>query len=1045
MNKSRNRLLFTLLLLVGLGGGGYLAYELLLNPSPRGINSEDEIDVSELETASTFVAAEDGFGFRNFKGRFKEGDLTVEEVQAMFGDAVCTRLEGVRCIPHPKVVTWIDFMNTTMNEGGHCVGFTVVSNELHENQTAVSQLGASQTAELEREIPVLRSISQGYASSYASNVRSQEVRGTPKEILEAIIDLNEPVDIGIYHPKYPQNGHSLLGHGVVDRGDGIYYILVYDSNRPGEDHVIVVDTKRNAWFYPDGATNPSEATTVYKGNARTNSLTYIPLSAYSEPPTCPPNFADLCPAEPGAVSYSVVTVTGDGEALADTPNGQIGLENGEVVNTVPNGELVPVRGEIFSRQQPILLIPSAASFELRGGANVPDEPLKISVANPDFSVAIDGLVGQPGQVEQLTFDANMQEATFVAGGPQRPLIEFVHNQDGEVFLVQLLNLDFAPGQDLSVAVDAGGDVLLSSTGLATDNITVMTSRLTSGGEDVFAIRELEIVPNGTQALDLDGWGGRETMALLSDRDGDGTFEENTTVDNAPLPSVLETIDPPQALVETLHPVSHYLDDEQKKAVIDTLPTLDLTPAQLGDTILRLPALRPPDLGSLIRAKDMTLEEIADFFIAAGLDPNERTALLNDIGLTADQWDRFDRLIEEKRAILDALGEWEFRNEPTDNGLDDFLAERGVPLDEAADLMGLVKPPLRVANIPPRSNPTRTPQPPEPTRTPAPSEPTPSPAPAATETPVPTPAGPILTIANDSNAAVFVQSVFMEMGNVTNSFELAPGEEIQVETVEDEVWMLYGIEVQGVLLQYSASAESEQTLAFGSQVVTATFSNGRSQPIHIEIYDSTNAQVELLTLEPGASEDISIYPEFSWSAYDETYTALYGQGTFASDDLFFPITEPTPTTSTVFVPLTDSTNRVSLEIPFRWSTENEEDSNEEQITLLASSDLEAFDPSFSAPGIGVIVEWEAGASPEERVDELEPPDGCELEELEPFRQGIHSGVIVTWTGCSDASTFLVAVIGEPADRSYQFLLVGNLISETDILDFEYVRQTLTVSP
>jgi len=512
-----------ILLLIVLAAGWFLATKTFTGKTETADNAELPTDTTAdptlFEPALPFDPDPDGFRFRNYSGRYPEGNLTIAEARAMFGDAVCIRLQNDTCIPHPKVITWLDDMNETMNEVGHCVGFTVASNQLHTDIRSVSELGAEITFDLEQDIPVLRTISQAYASYYASNVWTQEVQGkTPTEIIEALLTLDEPVDIGIFYPEYGRNGHSILGHNVVDQGNGIYHILVYDSNRPGEDNVIVVDTNEDTWFYAEGAVNPDQPTGDYQGDAETKSLTFVPISAYNEPLACPADFAELCPSASSASRFSVLTLFGRGQVLADTADGQIGQSGDTLINTVSGGQFIPVKGELYSRQQPIMLIPSEEAFTLQAQGNQADAPLKISVANPTYSVVVDGLIGQPGQLEQLTFDPAAQQVSFVAGGSQRPLIEFTFNQNGDVYSVQVSGLTFEAGQDLSVTVDAtNGDLQLSSEGLAGDEIVLMVTRLNPDGESVFASSEVALLPAATQALDLDSWDGVGPMAVLVDR------------------------------------------------------------------------------------------------------------------------------------------------------------------------------------------------------------------------------------------------------------------------------------------------------------------------------------------------------------------------------------------------------------------------------------------------------------------------------------------------------------------------------------------------
>ena len=162
-----------------------------------------------------------------------------------------------------------------------------------------------------------------------------------------------------------------------------------------------------------------------------------------------------------------MTVQGEGNALVTTSDGQIGrTADGTIVNTVPDADFVPIKGELNSKQHPIILLPADVQFTVEVEAKNGDEPLKISVANPDYSVVIDGLIGQPGQLEELLFDPISQLASFTSEGEQEPSFQFTYDQDGEVFSVQTLGLKFDPGEALDVAVDS----LTGSIDFSSDNL-----------------------------------------------------------------------------------------------------------------------------------------------------------------------------------------------------------------------------------------------------------------------------------------------------------------------------------------------------------------------------------------------------------------------------------------------------------------------------------------------------------------------------------------------------------------------------------------------
>lgn len=708
-----------------------------------------------IELGESFDPEQDGYNFQNYSSRYPEGDLTLANARTMFGDDVCARLEGDRCIPHPKVINWIASMNETMNEVGHCVGFTVSSNQYFEQIRSTSQFGAETTVGLERDLPVLQTISQGYASFYASNVWPQEVRDkTPAEIVDALRALNEPADIGIFYPEYGRNGHSVLAYDVRDQGNGIFHIMVYDSNRPEQENVIVVNKNSNSWFYAEGAVNPDQPSGDYRGDAESKSLSFIPISAYNQTLSCPAEFADLCPATTSR-SFSVVNLFGRGQVIAETEDGEMIGQSGEaLVNDVPDGQFVPVRGELYSRQAPIMLLPTNVAFTLQAQSNEENEPLKLSVSNRSYSVVVDGLIGQPGQLEQLTFDPVSQDMSFVAGGAQRPLIQFIFEENGAVYSAQIAGVTFEAGQDLTVSAN-GGDLELQSASLNVEDITLVVARISTQDEAVFA-GNTAVTAGLNQALDLDGWDGSGSMTLLTDTDGNGAYDEETPLTNEPIGSVITGLDNVDSVIETLRDVLPYTSDEQTQDVVNTIPALGLTGADLGTTYRELPTLRPDNLPFIIDTYTLPPNEIGDMIVELRLDEDEQREFLNDAGLTRDERDQAEKGIDDREMLLDLLDEWDFSNPDDRDDITDFVEEKGLPSDQANGLVSIVSTPdaplqpqpvAEVAQVEatatPEPAPTNTPEPEatatvEPTVTITPSPiPTNTPLPTATSTPEPT--------------------------------------------------------------------------------------------------------------------------------------------------------------------------------------------------------------------------------------------------------------------------------------------------------------------
>src|SRR5581483_8324250 len=100
-----------------------------------------------------------------------------------------------------------------------------------------------------------------YAFSFQdlNSVNNALITGDPNAILsnlEKLLVPNAPdtYGLGIYNGS---DGHEITPFAVESNGGGVYHVLVYDNNWPGETRAMQFDTNADTWSYL-AATNPDE-------------------------------------------------------------------------------------------------------------------------------------------------------------------------------------------------------------------------------------------------------------------------------------------------------------------------------------------------------------------------------------------------------------------------------------------------------------------------------------------------------------------------------------------------------------------------------------------------------------------------------------------------------------------------------------------------------------------------------------------------------------------------------------------------------------------
>ena len=229
-----------------------------------------------------FALDQDGLGFRNYGSRFPEGDLTTDDVRMLFGDQVCIQLDGEKCTPTPATQIWIDTMTDYM-QAGHCAGFTVAASRFRLGEMTPLDFAADAgyPFEIDQNVQIMRQIARDWVLQVTPEVANQAVTGTPRQIIDQLLETRTMVDLGIFSRS--GGGHSVLAYGVEDQGNGIFHILIYDNNWPGQPLYVEVDYRANTWRYSLAATDPSQDAAAWDGDARTRSLMYVPFDAYRQP------------------------------------------------------------------------------------------------------------------------------------------------------------------------------------------------------------------------------------------------------------------------------------------------------------------------------------------------------------------------------------------------------------------------------------------------------------------------------------------------------------------------------------------------------------------------------------------------------------------------------------------------------------------------------------------------------------------------------------------------------------------------------------------
>lgn len=490
-----------------------------------------------------FDPAQNGFSFENYGDDIPATNLTADELRRMFGDEVCADINGDECILTPPAEQWMEQLNGDM-AGGHCEGMAVLSLMMYTGQVHPSDYGGSSASQLDINDETLqREIAYWWATQAVDPTASSVIRGTPMEILSTIEQMDvkgETYTIGIYNEQ--GEGHAITPFGVEDKGDGLYVILVYDNNYPGETRELFIDSRDNSWTY-ETAINPQVETDVWSGNADTQTLDLTPTSARVETQVCPfceGGYASVGKLAASAQPLNQVFLDGEGHILiTDESGNRLGYVDGKIVNEISGASYTQYRmlanGET---PEPIYSIPADLDLTITiDGSELAEETLTdLVLIGPGYSIGVEGIYLAPGQVDTTYFYPVEEMIAYETASDESPSIIFgVENPDADYYF-EVYGADMVGGGTITAWLDSkAGDLLINTEKLTGEgSFNFYLTRITDGNDEEFYAEDIVLNEGALVYVNYAEWtdANPEGMYFGVDLDGDGNIDEEYVVDDA---------------------------------------------------------------------------------------------------------------------------------------------------------------------------------------------------------------------------------------------------------------------------------------------------------------------------------------------------------------------------------------------------------------------------------------------------------------------------------------------------------------------------------
>jgi hypothetical protein len=359
-------------------------------------------------------------------------EVLTEQLQKLFGNQVCIGEEVRTCVLTSAAQDWLKTQLERMDLGiaeGMATAALALWDPEHQPslpwwQRLINFLLQHTVFRLARTLFDLQTfIANLFLLQNVNEVAlpTQAIRDsrTPTQILLSILDVFlsnslDPFTMGIYRivEGVLTEGHSLTPYQVEERGDGKYWVYVYDSNYPAgrstspTDLHLEFDTTADTWTYQPMAEVPPFNGDAQSKNLDLTRLSWRQLETETEAPaekgpfTCPfcnPEPAQTIPETPAAT----VTLVGEG-VLTVQP---YGTETAPSMVGLEKTALVPFRGGLSravpaSYKLPQESLDQPLKITLEGTPASPLAPSTLQIAGPGYTADFEGLAIPPG--DQLT-------------------------------------------------------------------------------------------------------------------------------------------------------------------------------------------------------------------------------------------------------------------------------------------------------------------------------------------------------------------------------------------------------------------------------------------------------------------------------------------------------------------------------------------------------------------------------------------------------------------------------------------------------------------
>jgi hypothetical protein len=511
-----------------------------------------------------FRPSANGYGFRNYgRDHDNENDLNPGNLVALFGaENVCQSGNTAKdCVLTEPAEEWLEEC-VKLLAGGHCEGLAVTAlrfwDELPyagKGKPSDFQSGAEKVSDLQHTELISNYVAHYHVMqklAEISDFRAETWKKKPSDIVKMLIDSMKEgstdhyvMSIGMREDGRYTRGHAITPFAVEDMGEGVFHVHVYDSNYPGQDKFLEVDSADETWRYHTAA-DPTKTASDYVGTATSQTLglksqASRELDAYGCPFCTDDTARHHASSKKPRKSQVSFVLTGEGETLITDPNGKrIGFDfaKNKTVNEIPEADVVTLEGGMGKNIPPQYRLPhmsSAKPYSITVGSKSQAEvDADLDMEGPGFVVGFEDILLDPGENLTMSISPNGRELAFTASADGETPTVFITVETSRKepsYDFKIGGIKLAGGKTVTVKLDLEHEKLFfKDNDPDRDPYDVTVTRANPDGtENYYENDDLELPgKSDVYEMDFSKWDGKGDMCFELDDQNNGFDDEKCT-------------------------------------------------------------------------------------------------------------------------------------------------------------------------------------------------------------------------------------------------------------------------------------------------------------------------------------------------------------------------------------------------------------------------------------------------------------------------------------------------------------------------------------